>query len=193
MELSAIQVEKKKIRNEVLHLRDALTKEEQERACVLITERILGHQWFYNAEVILGFVSYGSEIETGYILEEAIKKGKDVYVPKVMGEEMLFFKITSLSQLERGYKGILEPKETKEVLDMSEELAGEKKALMIMPGVAFDLYKNRIGYGKGFYDRFLRNNPYFTEHSIAIGHKIQMVDKIPEDELDVKPYQIICV
>ena len=74
---------KKKLRREVLARRAALTEPERERGNLLITERILGHQWYYLSDTILGFVSYGSEICTTEILENALQDGKRVYVPKV--------------------------------------------------------------------------------------------------------------
>ena len=79
---------KKKLRREVLARRAALTEPERERGNLLITERILGHQWYYLSDTILGFVSYGSEICTTEILENALQDGKRVYVPKVEGQEM---------------------------------------------------------------------------------------------------------
>lgn len=74
------------IRKSVLQARDALREEEQTKAAVLLTERILGHQWYYRSEILLCFVSYGSEISTRDILAEALKAGKEVYVPKVLGD-----------------------------------------------------------------------------------------------------------
>ena len=73
-----IKRNKREIRKEVLNSRDNLSKQEREKASLLLTERILGHQWFYRAEQILCFVSYGSEISTRGILEEALKAGKKV-------------------------------------------------------------------------------------------------------------------
>lgn len=74
----------------MLARRAALTEPERERGNLLITERILGHQWYYLSDTILGFVSYGSEICTTEILENALQDGKRVYVPKVEGQEMRF-------------------------------------------------------------------------------------------------------
>ena len=90
---------KKKLRREVLARRAALTEPERERGNLLITERILGHQWYYLSDTILGFVSYGSEICTTEILENALQDGKRVYVPKVEGQEMRFYRIQSLAEL----------------------------------------------------------------------------------------------
>ena len=183
---------KKTLRKEILKVRDGLTKEQQKRAEVLITERILGHQWYYLSDILLAFVSYGSEISTLDILEEALRTGKKVYVPKIVsGEDMLFFRIHSLDDLSEGYKGIPEPDGRSEVYEYDEKEA--MRTLLLMPGVAFDPYRNRIGYGKGFYDRFLADKEGLRLRSIAIGHCCQMTDQLPTSELDVKPYQVILV
>ena len=180
-------------------MRDALTEQEQKRAEILITERILGHQWYYLSDTILAFVSYGSEISTWEIMKEALRKGKKLYVPKVervndgdaAKEEMHFYRITAPDQLREGYRGILEPKGNTEQYCYS---AGEAKStLLLMPGVGFDPYRNRMGYGKGFYDRFLADKEELWTRSIAIGHACQMTEEIPASQNDIKPYQVILV
>lgn len=193
------KAEKKRIRKELLAKRDSLSKEEQLRAQVLITERILGHQWFYLSDVILAFVSYGSEICTTEIISEALRLGKKVYVPKITSDDfggqwelkMTFYEIHSLNELKMGYKGILEPDGSSKTYFYDEELT--KKTLLIMPGVGFDPYKRRLGYGKGFYDRFLADKEGLWTRSIAIGHACQMVPELPEEVGDVRPYQVILV
>ena len=68
-----------------------------------------------------------------------------------------------------------------------------ESTLMLMPGVAFDSFRNRIGYGKGFYDRFLEEKMALQFRTIAVGFKCQMVDEIYAEENDIKPYQVIVV
>ncbi len=186
-----LKEEKKHIRREILNKRDALTIMDQERAEVLITERILGHQWFYLSDVILGFASYGSEIRTWEILTESLRKKKKLYLPKVMEDKMQFFRVEALEELQRGYKGIWEPSGEGEAYAYQPEEA--KRTLLIMPGVAFDPYGNRMGYGKGFYDRFLEDKEGLQIRSIGIGHACQRVEKVPTGSFDVKPYQVILV
>ncbi len=182
---------KKELRRQILQLRDSLSSEEQKRAAFLITERILGHQWYYLSDVVIGFAGYGSEINTDEILEDALRSGKALYLPKIEGDEMHFYLVQDLSELQVGYKGIREPKGDSERYVYEADKA--VKTLMLMPGVAFDLMRNRMGYGKGFYDRFLEDKPELQLRTIAIGHKCQMVEEVPFDEHDVKPYQVICV
>ena len=90
-----------------------------------------------------------------------------------------------------GYKGIFEPDGTTECFDY--EKYKERRMLLLMPGVAFDIYGNRMGYGKGFYDRFMKDKEILQTFSIAIGYKCQRVDFIPVEEHDLKPYQVILV
>lgn len=207
--------EKKRIRRRVLARRDALTSQEQWRASCLITERLLGHQWFYRAGSLLCYVSYGSELDTRELIREALRLDKEVYVPKV-GENhrMDFFRIGALEELQPGFHGILEPPDTAQIY-VGE---GAERTLMLMPGVAFDLYGNRLGYGGGYYDRYLAAHPQFQTrldpqgavyadivsddaqryvgqaYTMAIGHGCQLVEEpLPVEETDCRPCQVILV
>lgn len=182
---------KRFFRQAVLKKRDALSPAEQERARILITERLLGHQWYYNSDIILCYMSYGSELCTHELIEESLKKGKRVYLPRVEGKDMVFYRIHSLEELVPGFHGIAEPKGDTERYVYSQEQAGH--TLIIMPGVAFDPYRNRMGYGGGYYDRFLRDKQGLWIRSIAICHKCQMLPEIPWEPHDIKPYQVIGV
>lgn len=179
------------IRREVLQNRKALDEVQRQKASVLLAERILGHQWYYLSEILLGFVPYGSEIDVREILEDALKRGKKLYLPKVIGEEMEFFRVTSLDELQTGYRGILEPARNTERYEYDRDLA--EKTLMLMPGAAFDRNRNRIGYGKGYYDKYLREKSELQFRTIGVGFACQMVEQLPAQEWDIKPYQVICV
>lgn len=193
-ELKNSTIEKKELRREILKRREALSVQERERSSTLLAERIIGHQWFYRAEVLLGFVNYGSEISTVEILSEALKHGKKVYVPRVEGEDLIFYRIFSMEDLIPGYKGIPEPAgDTERYQYRVKEQALLEKTLLLMPGVAFDPMRNRMGYGKGFYDRFLADKEELQIYSIAVGYQCQMVEQVPASEHDIKPYQVICV
>ncbi len=187
---------KSEIRSDVLARRKELDEQSRKRAAVLLTERILGHQWYYRSDILLGFVSYGTEIDTTEILTDALRRGKQVYLPKVEGKDMLFYRITDRNDLQKGYRGIPEPKGDTEVFEYAEYIGHAEtaeKILMLMPGVAFDKKRHRIGYGKGFYDRYLAGKEALQLRTIAVGFQCQMVEEIPAEELDIKPYQVICV
>lgn len=188
-------IDKETLRREAIRRRDALSVEERARASILLTERLAGHQWFYRARYFLGFVSYGSEIDTHPLLEEALRLKKQVYVPKVEGDHMLFYRIFSMKDLRPGYRGIPEPKGDTEIFDYAACLEKEEmdQVLMLMPGVAFDPYRNRMGYGKGYYDRYLNEYEALQQCTIAVGFRCQMVERVPTDSYDRKPCQVICV
>lgn len=186
--------EKSEIRRRVLALRDGLSDEERKKASLILTERIVGHQWFYRSEYVLSFVSYGSEISTVEIMEEALRAGKKLYVPKVIQGQacrMAFYRIRSLEELKEGYRGIPEPSGDSEEYMYSDTAA--EHTLMLMPGAAFDRYRTRLGYGKGFYDRYLADKALLQLRTIAVGYKCQLVEMLPWEDTDIKPYQVICV
>ena len=190
-DMKALQDAKKTLRRQVLQRREALTEQERKKAALMLTERILGHQWFYLSDVVLGFAGYGTEIDTDEILLECLRKGKQLYLPRVEGEGMQFYHVHSLEELTVGYKGIREPKGDTEkyVYDAAEA----ERTLMLMPGVAFDALRGRMGYGKGFYDRFLASKPELQLRAIGVGFACQMVEEVPCGKEDIRPYQVICV
>ena len=109
-------------------------------------------------------------------LERAIRDGKRVAVPKCYGDEMRFIWMEDLSRVEKGYAGIPEPIEDGPVAD-------DKTALVLMPGLAFDPQGRRIGYGGGFYDRFLADEP---EHpTLALCYDFQMLPELETEEFDI--------
>jgi len=189
--LTNIKEEKRNIRKEILQKRAAIPLEQRKMADIVIADRIIGHQWFYRSEVFLGFVNYNTEISTIDILTEALNKGKKLFLPKIEENSMNFYRVNSLNELKEGYKGILEPKGDSERFDYS--IYKDARLLILIPGVAFDVYGNRMGYGKGFYDRFLADKEILRTYSVGIGYKCQQVDLLPVDELDIKPYQVILV
>ncbi|MCM1216590.1 MAG: 5-formyltetrahydrofolate cyclo-ligase [Lachnospiraceae bacterium] len=181
---------KSRIRSRILKIRNALTEEERKHAACLLTERILEHQWYCLSDMILCYADYGSEISTRELILKALAGGKKVFLPRVEGESMTFYRIHDLTALAQGYKGISEPRG-----DTEKYCGGgqAERTLLLMPGVAFDRNRNRIGYGKGFYDRFLAEHPELQQRSIAVGYQCQLVEELPAEETDIRPCQVICV
>ena len=137
---------------------------------------------------MLLFASFGSEISTDLLLEDALKSGKKVYLPKVADKNITFYQIYGPDDLTDGFRGIREPIGETSVYPASEQL--EDRTLMIMPGVVFDHNRNRIGYGGGYYDRYLQDKEWMR--TIAIGYQCQMVEQLPAKEWDIRPGQVIC-
>ena len=182
-------MDKRSIRQAVLVGREQISPAERIRMSEQITEMVRRQEAYRAAEDILCFVSYGSEVVTDDLIEQALREEKRVYVPSVTDAgsgAMEFVRITGLQELAEGYKGIREP--------VSGDVYAPdctRQALMILPGVAFDRQGHRIGYGGGFYDRYLeRIHKICPMQTIAIGFQIQIVDWIEPGEYDM-PYDVL--
>jgi 5-formyltetrahydrofolate cyclo-ligase len=190
-----ISLQKVRLRKEVLEKRDAMSEELRREADALLKQRILEHEWFEKAERVLAFFPNGSEVGITELLEECLKAGKALYLPKVRGKELNFYRIEELSDLEPGFRGIMEPKGDSAVYFYNEETAKETpdQDLLIMPGVAFDADNGRIGYGGGYYDRFLAGKDTLRNRSVGVGYACQMVEQIPAEDTDIRPCLVITV
>ena len=102
-------------------------------------------------------------------------------MPKVVGQDMIFYKLTDFAQLEKGYFGIPEP--------AGGEIVQWEDAMMVMPGVAFDRENHRVGYGGGFYDRFLEKHPCIRR--VAVAFEFQMLPEVPTEPTDISPEIIV--
>lgn len=177
---------KKALRKEIKALRAAHTDEQIHELSLGVRDRVLTLQEYRQAEVIYAYVDCKHEVETSDIIRAAWADGKRVAVPKVLGQDMKFFYITSLeNDLEEGYYGIREPYEK----HAADESGDEEKALMLMPGVAFDEERHRIGYGGGFYDRFLEVHPKLSR--VALAFEFQVKESVPYEAFDICPEKIV--
>ena len=169
------------IRKELLKKRNSLTEENCRKYSKLIEKQLLSLEQYQNAEHILIYVSYLSEVSTYNIINLALNTGKKVYCPKVLSPGIMeFYEILSLEDVVLGYKNIPEPKITEEPY-LNEN---SSKTLMIMPLVGFDKYKNRLGYGGGFYDRYLQR--FSDICRIGLGFECQRYEKkLPTEETDI--------
>ena len=174
------------IRKEINEKRKNLSPTEIVDKSIAIIDNLMGLKEYEEADDIYTYVNYQNEVITTDLIEQTIAKGKRIYVPKVIGNEMNFFRIVTIDDLVEGYKGILEPKEG---LDKPGLFNNNYNKIMIMPGLAFDINMHRIGYGGGFYDKYLDWNPMFTK--IAICYDFQVLDEIPYEAFDQQPDIII--
>lgn len=165
---------KKDIRKIIKERRSLLTKEKKENLDKLIFKKVVNSKEYKEAEFIFIFVSYDSEIDTHKIIKQAIVDGKKLCVPKVISleEGMIVVQIKSFEDLEAGAYGILEPKDN--TLKIDESLID----VSYLPGLAFDRKGGRIGYGGGFYDRFLRKTRKNSK-KIALGYSFQILEEVP--------------
>lgn len=233
---------KKQFRKEALAIRDILTPGQRRDYSGRIIRNLLSLPCYQEADAILTYISFRSEVDTFPLLEQAFADGKAVFAPKVMGKEMAFYRIFSGDDLAAGYQGILEPaggqlfemwindwisqrkKCQQEPLLMTREaVTPEDKVtsiLICLPGAAFDRSCHRIGYGGGFYDRYLsrvlrdRNStgaetflqteadaaahprtdaacPRMKYVTAALSYNCQIFEEIPWETHDIRPEQII--
>ena len=192
--------EKKAFRRAMLAKRDAVSAEKRSEADVSRNTRIRNWETYKNAELLLFYVSYRSEADTLQLMKEALKEGRRLAVPKVIGTDMVFYRIREMSQLVEGYKGILEPdtERTEAVTDRRKDAENRdlqeapakalvkgklpEHTLLFVPGCAFDETGGRMGYGGGFYDRFMERYPDCLR--VALAYEEQLVENVPREAHD---------
>lgn len=169
-------MDKKALRSEIREKKRAMSEEQIDAASKRLGELFLASEHYRKAKTIYGYLPYNQEVRTVPMLEQALRDGKRVAVPKVYGDEMKFIYLDDLAAVEKGYAGIPEP-----VADGP--VAEDPTALVLMPGLVFDRQGHRIGYGGGFYDRFLAAEP---EHpTLALCYDFQMMDHLETEGFDV--------
>lgn len=182
MPVNDIRLEKKQLREHFKKLRASVPDKE---AKDLKIRNKLSNLWVYrDAKTVFTYVSMGSEVSTIEIIEMALKASKKVAVPYCIPgtREMKFYYIRSLDDLEPGSFGVLEPK-----TDKCEE-AKEHSGICLVPGLAFDRTGRRLGYGKGYYDRFLSN---FNGCTVGLTYQCCIADELPSGRYDVKVDTVI--
>ena len=146
----------------------------------IIYQKIINHPKVKQSKTILIYVSFNYEVDTIKIIEYLLKY-KEVAVPKIENNKMNFYLINNLSELSPGTFNILEPTTKRVLTDFS-------NAICITPGICFSKDKYRLGYGKGYYDRFIKENYLYQ---IGLCYQVCLLDKIPHDYYDQKVDEII--
>lgn len=185
MSISVKNMGKKEIRKKVLDIRNKLPETVRREKSIRIAEAVCKTRCFQEASSILVYCHFRSEAETDCLMEKAWEMGKKVYCPRVEGKEMEFYRIRSRRDLESGSFGIREPGLHCQVFDEREE----HLPLVILPGAVFDWNRHRIGYGGGFYDRYLAKHPELR--TAAICFEEQMQEEIPFESFDIRPDLIV--
>lgn len=169
-------MDKKALRREIAAKKRAMTPLQIENASQRLAEKFFRTEFYRNAQSIYGYLSYNQEVRTDGILRRAMADGKRVAVPKVFGDEMRFLWIDDLDLVALGYFDIPEPIANGPVAD-------DDLALVLMPGLAFDSKGHRIGYGGGFYDRYLSAHP---DHKlVALCYDFQLLDQLETEDHDI--------
>ncbi|MDI6726011.1 MAG: 5-formyltetrahydrofolate cyclo-ligase [Smithellaceae bacterium] len=175
---------KQQIRREVLQLRNQLPKERRDQQSMAITRAICQSDPWRKAPVVMSYMSFGSEADTAQINATALAEGKILALPKInrLTMELEIYRITDLDRdLEACLWGIREPR-----AGGCETFNAGAVDFILAPGVAFDLQGGRIGYGKGFYDRFIRNckNLGASVFTAGLAFEIQLLGQIPLEPHD---------
>ena len=160
----------------------AMTEEQIEKASRELGEKFAACPQYAAAKTIYGYMPYNQEVRTVPMLERAIRDGKQVAVPKVYGDTMRFILVTDLSAMKKSEFGIPEPIADGPVAD-------DPHALVLMPGLAFTARGDRMGYGGGFYDKFLAQEP---EHpTVALCYDFQLLENLPTEAYDIPVHLVL--
>ena len=144
----------------------------------VIVNNLMNLDIYKKARVVALYNSLKDEVDTTYLISESLKK-KIVLLPKIINNEMVFIMINNNTLYEKSKIGVMEP--------MGNIYDGIID-LIIVPGLAFDNYLNRLGFGMGYYDKYLSNHDIYK---IGICFDEQIVDVVPVNELDIKMDMII--
>ncbi len=161
----------------MLEERNALEASEITRRSNKIQEILISCREFKSAKTIGAYYAFGSEVRTNLIIETAHSLGKKIALPSVEGDSLTFYELSSEKCLVKGRFGIMEPLPSSPVDNID---------LLVVPGVAFDRHGNRLGYGKGYYDKYLAKNKNTISLCAGLAYSFQLLDCLPRREHDVR-------
>lgn len=185
MQFSDIREEKNKLRQSFKALRDSIPKGEKRELDKKILRKLI-QLWSYREEdLVLTFVSKDSEVDTKEIIKQALRDSKKVAVPRCVENttDIEFYLIKSLDDLERGSFGVLEP-----IKERCERLDDFSKGVCLVPAIAFDKKGYRLGYGKGYYDRFLSK---YNGRILGVCYSACVCDSLPHGRFDRRVPSIV--
>ena len=163
---------KAELRKQVLQEMKAIPRQQKQFIDQTLTERLLQHPFYQEAKVIATYLSFPHEFQTQELIEQALKDGKKVLIPKTYPKGRMDFVVYDPQQLVKTSFGLLEPQGNLEVVDASQI------DLIHVPGLAFTMEGYRIGYGGGYYDRYLE---HFSGHTLSTVYPCQIRDFSPEN------------
>ena len=177
MNIEDIIQSKKEKRSFYRKKRKDISKAQKEMLDKMLFDRVISLKEFRESSVVLAYYPINDEINTIPIIEYALREGKRVALPisSTIDYTLTFHFISSFKEIKNGAYSIPEPSEDSEIFNK------ETKALCIVPGLIFDRTGNRLGYGKGFYDRFLSD---FNGITVGLCYSDFLLDKLPIDEND---------
>lgn len=177
-------MEKKDLRNIIRHRKAELSSEERGRRSHEVCRRVMETEVWQESQTVFLYMAMDDEVDTRELIAEGAKNGKTVVLPTCVGDELVLRVYEGEEQMTQGAFGIMEPRGKV----MEEKDYGEID-LAVVPGVAFDRNGGRMGRGHGFYDRTLRKMPGC--YKMGICWEVQMVEKVPMDEFDIKMNNVL--
>ena len=168
-EKKKIEENKEPIRTAAKRQRDALSKEETARWSHEICKILLKQSFFKEAGSVCFYYPLGSEVNLLPLAQKALVLGKQTAFPRVNGSNMEFYSVTDLKEFAAGAFHVMEP--------LGGEVICGGDALVLAPGLAFDTFGNRMGYGKGYYDKYFARYPGCRK--IGVCYEMQMISKVP--------------
>ena len=163
---------KSELRKQVLHEMKAIPRTQKVTLDLALTERLLQHPFYQEAKIIATYLSFSHEFQTQGLIEQALRDGKKVLIPKTYPKGRMDFVVYHPQQLVKTSFGLLEPQGDLEVVDASQI------DLIHVPGLAFTTEGYRIGYGGGYYDRYLE---HFPGHTLSTIYPCQVQQFMPEN------------
>ena len=163
---------KSELRKQVLQEMKALSQEQKQAIDQALTERLLQHPFYQEAKIIATYLSFPHEFQTQELIEQALKDGKKVLIPKTYPKGRMDFVVYDPQQLVKTSFGLLEPEGELTVIDSCQI------DLIHVPGLVFTTEGYRIGYGGGYYDRYLTG---YKGHTISTLYPFQIQEFIPDD------------
>lgn len=167
---------KENLRNKYSNIRDNIHSDIRCNKSQLIFNTLFTTYEYNFARDIFLYYNFGTEISTSDFFDKMIEDNKRIYLPRCINGKMVFFQL-DYENLEKSKFGIFEPKSS------CIQKTSDEKTLIIVPGLCFSKDFFRIGYGGGYYDRYLKENKYFS--SIGICFSQQIVEDIPHDDYDI--------
>ena len=179
------------IRKRLIELRENLPEEDVINNSAIIADSFLNLTHFNNSKVVMGYMSFRNEVMTDSLIVEILKRDKRVAIPRIEildngFKDIVAYEVKDIySQVERGTFGVREP-----IKNVAVELNPEDIDLIIIPGVGFDTRGFRIGFGAGYYDRFLKKvRPDCLK--VGFAFEMQILEKIPEESHDIPVDMVI--
>ena len=178
-------MEKESIRHRIKRLLSSQKKEERVGKSLTVKNRLFLLKEFKEAETILFYISTEEEVDTKDMIAEALKMGKKIVLPVIVGRNLELSLFQETDKLEVGLYGIKQPSK-----GSIRPISNDQIDLAVVPGLAFDKKGNRLGRGKGYYDRLLKDLPHTTT-KIGIAFDFQVLENLPTRPTDIPVQKLV--